>query len=54
MKQMKIQLIDRNKQMCESWESHFKNCPDVIIHNGDFFSLQLYFYSRKPRALASG
>jgi O-acetyl-ADP-ribose deacetylase (regulator of RNase III) len=36
---MKIQLIDRNKEMCNQWEKHFKNCKDVIIHQGDFFSL---------------
>ena len=37
---MKIQLIDRNKEMCEQWQIQFKNCKDVVIHNGDFFSLQ--------------
>ena len=38
---MKIQLIDKNKEMCEYWKIHFKDCNDVIIHNGDFFSLQI-------------
>lgn len=37
---MKIQLIDRNEQMCNEWKTHFKDCDDVIIHNGDFFSLE--------------
>lgn len=37
---MKIQLIDRNKAMCEQWRIHFKDCDDVVIHNGDFFSLK--------------
>jgi len=37
---MKIQLVDRNKGMCQEWEKHFKDCEDVIIHNGDFFSLE--------------
>ena len=36
---MKIQLIDRNKLMCEEWKEAFKDCPDVIVHHGDFFSL---------------
>jgi hypothetical protein len=37
---MKIQLIDRNKEMCEQWKLQFNDCNDVIIHNGDFFSLK--------------
>ncbi len=37
---MKIQLIDRNKEMCEQWNLLFKDCKDVVIHCGDFFSLQ--------------
>jgi O-acetyl-ADP-ribose deacetylase (regulator of RNase III) len=39
---MKIQLIDKNKQMCEAWEREFSNSNrnhDVITHCGDFFSL---------------
>ena len=36
---MKIQLIDRNKEMCIEWIKHFTNIDDVFIHNGDFFSL---------------
>jgi O-acetyl-ADP-ribose deacetylase (regulator of RNase III) len=35
---MKIQLIDRNLEMCEQWKRHFENW-DVIVHHGDFFSL---------------
>jgi O-acetyl-ADP-ribose deacetylase (regulator of RNase III) len=37
---MKIQLIDRNKEMCEQWDLQFKDCNDVITHCGDFFSLK--------------
>jgi O-acetyl-ADP-ribose deacetylase (regulator of RNase III) len=36
---MKIQLIDRSKIMCNFWNLHFKDCHDVLIHNGDIFSL---------------
>ena len=36
---MKIQLIDLNKGMCDQWNLHFKDCKDVIVHHGDFFSL---------------
>lgn len=36
---MKIQLIDRNQGMCDQWKLQFKDCDDVIIHCGDFFSL---------------
>ncbi len=37
---MKIQLIDKNIEMCEEWNKEFKDCQDVTILNGDFFSLQ--------------
>ena len=37
---MKIQLIDRNQQMIDQWKFQFQNCEDVIIHHGDFFSLE--------------
>ena len=37
---MKIQLIDMSKDMCRAWETEFKNCKDVVVHNGDFFSLK--------------
>jgi O-acetyl-ADP-ribose deacetylase (regulator of RNase III) len=37
---MKIQLVDRNKEMCNQWGFYFKDCKDVIIHCGDFFSLK--------------
>jgi len=37
---MKIQLIDRNKGMCDQWNIYFKDCKDVVIHCGDFFSLK--------------
>lgn len=36
---MKIQLIDKNEGMCEQWKLQFKDCEDVIVHCGDFFSL---------------
>jgi len=35
----KIQLIDRNKVMCNLWKYFFKDIPDVIVHHGDFFDL---------------
>ena len=37
---MVFQFIDRNKQMCDEWNIYFKDCSDVIIHHGDFFSLK--------------
>jgi len=37
---MKIQLIDRNKEMYNQWNLQFKDCKDVITHCGDFFSLK--------------
>jgi O-acetyl-ADP-ribose deacetylase (regulator of RNase III) len=37
---MKIQFIDRNKEMCDQWSLQFKDCDDVFIHCGDFFSLK--------------
>lgn len=37
---MKIQLIDKKIGMCNQWQLYFDNCPDVVVHNGDFlFSL---------------
>jgi O-acetyl-ADP-ribose deacetylase (regulator of RNase III) len=36
---MKIQLVDRNKEMCDQWKIYFKGCPDVVIYEGDFFDL---------------
>jgi O-acetyl-ADP-ribose deacetylase (regulator of RNase III) len=35
-----IQLIDRNEGMCEEWRKQFKDCNDVFVHCGDFFSLK--------------
>jgi O-acetyl-ADP-ribose deacetylase (regulator of RNase III) len=35
---MKIQLIDRNREMCKQWTTHFKECEDVEIYNTDFFN----------------
>ena len=35
---MKIQLIDRNEEMCKQWELYFQDCEDVVVHHGDFFS----------------
>jgi len=37
---MKIQLVDRNRDMCEQWKAHFQNCNDVVIYNGEFFDLE--------------
>ena len=37
---MKIQLIDRNIEMCKQLTYQFENCDDVLIHHGDFFSLE--------------
>jgi len=34
---MKIQLVDRDSEMCAAWQEEFKDCDDVVIHNGDFF-----------------
>ena len=37
---MKIQLIDRSRELCDEWELKFEGCNDVIVHCGDFFSLK--------------
>ena len=37
---MKIQLVDRNYEMCEQWKLYFNNCEDVIVYNGGFFDLE--------------
>lgn len=37
---MKIQLIDKNKEMCDQWLQYFDGCEDVTVHCDDFFSLQ--------------
>lgn len=34
-----IQLIDRNKVMCNLWKYFFRDVPGVVIHHGDFFDL---------------
>ena len=36
---MKIQLVDRNKEMCDQWSNYFKGCDDIVVHQGDFFDL---------------
>jgi hypothetical protein len=35
---MRIQLIDRNEDMCAAWREQFEFCPDVTVDCGDFFS----------------
>ncbi len=37
---MKIQLVDRNKEMCDQWRIHFKDCEGVFIYHGDIFSIK--------------
>ncbi len=37
---MRFQLIDRNKEQCDQWLHYFKNCADVTVHQGEFFSLK--------------
>jgi O-acetyl-ADP-ribose deacetylase (regulator of RNase III) len=37
---MTIQLVDSNPKMCIEWSREFHDCADVVIHNGDFFSLK--------------
>lgn len=37
---MIVQFVDRNEEMCNEWDLQFKDCKDVIIHCGDFFSLK--------------
>lgn len=36
---MNIQLIDRNKKVCEAWEREFEGCNDVSIIYDDIFSI---------------
>lgn len=36
---MKIQLVDRNLEMCQEWKKHFLGCNDIFVFNGDFFDL---------------
>lgn len=33
---MKINLVDRNKGMCDEWNKQFKDCLDVSVCHGDF------------------
>jgi len=35
---MIIQLVDRNKEMCDAWAKEFVDCDDVITFCGDFFT----------------
>lgn len=35
----KIQLVDKNKEMCEEWEAQFHDADDVEVYCGDFFGL---------------
>ncbi len=35
-----IQLVDRNKEMCEEWKLFFDSYPNVEIIHGDFFSVK--------------
>jgi O-acetyl-ADP-ribose deacetylase (regulator of RNase III) len=37
---MEIKLVDRNIEMCNQWNIQFKDCEDVIVYCGDFFSLK--------------
>ncbi len=37
---MMIQLVDRNKEMCNQWKLQFEDCNDIVIYCGDFFSLK--------------
>jgi len=37
---MIFNLVDRNEEMCRQWNLYFKDCDDVVIHHGDFFSLK--------------
>ncbi|MCL2313328.1 MAG: macro domain-containing protein [Firmicutes bacterium] len=32
-----IQLIDKNRELCEQWLKYFSDCSDVLIYRGDFF-----------------
>jgi O-acetyl-ADP-ribose deacetylase (regulator of RNase III) len=34
---MKINLVDRNIEMCDEWNKQFKDCLDVSVHHGNFF-----------------
>lgn len=36
---MKIQLIDINENMIKCWHDQFDDCENVVIHQGDIFSL---------------
>lgn len=36
---MKIQLIDKNEEMCNQWKHHFGGCEDILIYNGGIFDL---------------
>ena len=36
---LKIQLVDSNKEMCDAWNLAFKDCSNITIFNGDFFAL---------------
>lgn len=34
---MKINLVDRNKEMCDEWNKKFIDCLDVSVNHGNFF-----------------
>lgn len=36
---IQINLVDKNKLMCDEWEKHFSNINNVNVHCGDFFDL---------------
>ena len=40
LKIMIIQLVDRNQDMVDAWNSEFFECDDVTIHCDDFFALE--------------
>jgi len=37
---MKINLVDRNIEMCDEWNKQFKDCLDVSVYCGDFFEIK--------------
>ncbi len=41
---MKIQLVDRNKKLCEVWKSYFADCEDVSIHHADYLDIPATHY----------
>lgn len=37
---MKIQLVDKNQEMCDQWSRTFNGCENILVYCGGFFDLK--------------